>query len=62
MLIAHCVIVLYLNKDDMYTLTVQCVTHHVLYNLLMHYKFWFHHFSVSYSMHAYTVSLSNYNA
>ena len=34
-LTVHCVNVLYLNKDNMYTLPVQCVTHHVLYNLLL---------------------------
>ena len=34
-LTVHCVNVLYLNKDNMYTLPVQCVTHHVLCDLLL---------------------------
>ena len=31
-LTVHCVNVLYLNKDNMYTLPVQCVTHYALRN------------------------------
>ena len=35
-LTVHCVNVLYLNKDNIYTLPVQCVTHLQLAELLQH--------------------------